>query len=66
MKPSGRYRWVSGTPTADGNSGSMKMLMTKDDVEIAELEGVRWVNANAGSNGFYRVNYSLRFDDVAA
>ena len=36
----------------------MKMLMTEDDVEIAELEGVRWVNANAGSNGFYRVNYS--------
>ena len=43
---------------SDGNIGSMKMLMTKNDVEIAELEGVRWVNANAGSNGFYRVNYS--------
>ena len=43
---------------SEGNSGSMKMLMTEDDVEIAELEGVRWVNANAGSNGFYRVNYS--------
>ena len=43
---------------SDGNIGSMKMLMTEDDVEIAELESVRWVNANAGSNGFYRVNYS--------
>ncbi len=43
---------------SDSKDGSMKMLMTEDDVEIAELEGVRWVNANAGSNGFYRVNYS--------
>ena len=43
---------------SDGNGGSMKMLMTEDDVEIAELESVRWVNANAGSNGFFRVNYS--------
>ncbi len=43
---------------ADGNPGSMKMLMTDNDVEVAELEAVRWVNANAGSNGFYRVNYS--------
>ncbi len=42
----------------DGNQGSMKMLMTNDDVEVPELEGVKWVNANAGSNGFYRVNYS--------
>ena len=37
---------------ADGNSGSMKMLMTEDDVEVAELGGAKWVNANAGSNGF--------------
>ena len=36
----------------------MKMLMTTDDVEVDELEGAKWVNANAGSNGFYRVNYS--------
>ena len=43
---------------AGGNIGSMKMLMSGEDVEIAELEGVRWVNANSGSNGFYRVNYS--------
>ncbi len=43
---------------ASGEVGSMKMLMTEDDVEIAEMEGARWVNANAGSNGFYRVNYS--------
>ncbi len=43
---------------ADGNADSMKMLMTEDDVEVGELAGVRWVNANAGSNGFYRVNYS--------
>ena len=43
---------------SDGNVGSMKMLMTEDDVEIAELESARWVNANGGSNGFYRVNYS--------
>ena len=43
---------------ADGNIDSMKMLMTEQDVEVAELEGMRWVNANGGSNGFYRVNYS--------
>ena len=43
---------------SDGKLGSMKMLMTEDDVEVGELESVRWVNANAGSNGFYRVNYS--------
>ena len=43
---------------SNGDIGSMKMLMTEDDVEIAELEGVRWVNANGGSNGFYRVSYS--------
>ena len=43
---------------ADGKIGSIKMLMTEDDVEIAELENARWVNANGGSNGFYRVNYS--------
>ena len=43
---------------ANGKSDSMKMLMTEDDVEIPELENAKWVNANAGSNGFYRVNYS--------
>ena len=43
---------------SDGKNGSMKMLMTEDDVEVGELENVHWVNANAGSNGFYRVNYS--------
>lgn len=43
---------------ANGEIGSMKMLMTEDDVEVAELENAKWVNANAGSNGFYRVNYS--------
>ena len=43
---------------ADGKVSSMKMLMTDDDVEVAELARVRWVNANGGSNGFYRVNYS--------
>ena len=43
---------------ADGDIGSIKMLMTEGDVEVAELENARWVNANAGSNGFYRVNYS--------
>ena len=43
---------------SDGNSGSMKMLMTEDDVEVAELANARWVNANGGSNGFYRVSYS--------
>ncbi len=43
---------------SDGNPGSMKMLMTKDDVEVAELASARWVNANGGSNGFYRVSYS--------
>ena len=43
---------------SDGNLGSMKMLMTEDDVEVAELASARWVNANGGSNGFYRVNYS--------
>ena len=43
---------------SDGNLGSMKMLMTEDDVEVAELANARWVNANGGSNGFYRVNYS--------
>lgn len=42
----------------DGNPGSMKMLMTENDVEVAELASARWVNANGGSNGFYRVNYS--------
>ncbi|MXX91974.1 MAG: M1 family metallopeptidase [Chloroflexi bacterium] len=43
---------------SDGNPGSMKMLMTEDDVEVAELASARWVNANGGSNGFYRVSYS--------
>ena len=43
---------------SDGNLGSMKMLMTEDDVEVAELASARWVNANGGSNGFYRVSYS--------
>ncbi len=43
---------------SDGNTGSMKMLMTEDDVEVAELANARWVNANGGSNGFYRVSYS--------
>lgn len=43
---------------ANGEIGSMKMLMTEDDVEVAELANAKWVNANAGSNGFYRVNYS--------
>ena len=43
---------------SDGNPGSMKMLMTENDVEVAELANARWVNANGGSNGFYRVNYS--------
>ena len=43
---------------SDGNPRSMKMLMTEDDVEIAELASARWVNVNGGSNGFYRVNYS--------
>lgn len=43
---------------ANGEIDSMKMLMTEDDVEVAELENAKWVNANAGSNGFYRVNYS--------
>lgn len=43
---------------SDSNPGSMKMLMTEDDVEVAELASARWVNANGGSNGFYRVSYS--------
>ena len=43
---------------ADGNVSTLKMLMTEDDKEVAELASARWVNANAGSNGFYRVNYS--------
>ena len=43
---------------SDGELGSMKMLMTENDIEVAELANARWVNANAGSNGFYRVNYS--------
>ena len=43
---------------SDGKVGSMKMLMTDADVEVTELAGASWVNANGGSNGFYRVNYS--------
>ena len=43
---------------SDAKHRNIKMLMTKDDIEIAELQAARWVNANAGSNGFYRVNYS--------
>ena len=43
---------------SEGNLGSMKMLMTEDDVEVPELARARWVNANGGSNGFYRVSYS--------
>ena len=42
----------------DGQTHSMKMLMTEGDIEVPELAQARWVNANAGSNGFYRVNYS--------
>ncbi len=43
---------------SDGQTRAMKMLMTDDDVEVSELAEAHWVNANAGSNGFYRVNYS--------
>jgi puromycin-sensitive aminopeptidase len=43
---------------SNGEIGTMKMLMTEDDVEITELANARWVNVNASSNGFYRVNYS--------
>ncbi len=43
---------------AEGNLRSMKMLITENDVEVAELASARWVNANGGSNGFYRVSYS--------
>ena len=54
---------------ADGKTSSMRMLMTEESISLApdsrenprgmrELENARWINANAGSNGFYRVNYS--------
>ena len=43
---------------ASGDEGELKHLMTTDDEELGELTAARWIVANAGSNGFYRVRYS--------
>ena len=51
---------------AEGNLRSMKMLITENDVEVAELASARWVNANGGSNGFYSSQLLSRVDDLVA
>ena len=44
-----------------GRSGEVKSesrLMTVADNELEFAAGARWINVNAGANGFYRVNYA--------
>ena len=44
--------------TSDGEVREQKTLFTEADVELPDLQDAVWVNANAGSNGFYRVSYA--------
>ena len=41
-----------------GDVKSDRRLMTAADEELEFAAGARWVNVNAGANGFYRVNYA--------
>lgn len=41
-----------------GDVKSERRLMTAADEELEFAAGARWINVNAGANGFYRVNYA--------
>ena len=51
---------------ASGNIGSMKMLMSEEDVEVAELEGVRWGKRKQRQQRLLPRQLFARSDDVVA